>query len=261
MSSPGQGATAAPVRIPAAITALIGLIVAAISLLVFVLDLLVTPEIGISDLIVSFVVCGLGLTTGFFLLRSLVPRRAPISLFGGAVGVPLQAAIVETAPRAKAAVQKIECPPESIKSARPVHSNAQISPVMKSHGSKSIATYKTHDDPGALGFITVIGVSLVLGGRLAGGWEFLSLAMPAGWAVALVLYLSRNRRASNISGYKIPVAGGVIGAAALIGVVLVMVHFPFLRDFLGLAILAGGAIALGLNWSRRGGEKSRSSFV
>ena len=81
MSSSGQGTTA--VKIPAAVTAVIGLIVAALSLLVFVLDLWVTPEIGINDLIVSFVVCGAGLTTGFFLLRSLVPRREPISLFSG----------------------------------------------------------------------------------------------------------------------------------------------------------------------------------
>jgi len=234
-------------------TAVIGLIVAAISLLVFVLDLLVTPEIAIADLIVSFVVCGLGLTTGLTVLRRLLPRREPMSLF---CGVPLQGAMPAETP-----IQRDERPRESTNNARPAHSNAQISPVMKSHGSKSIATYKTHDDPGALALFTVIGVSLVLGGRLAGGWEFLSLAMPAGWAVALALYLSRNRRASNISGYKIPVAGGVIGAAALIGVVLVMVHFPFLRDFLGLAILAGGAIALGLNWSRRRGEKSSSSFV
>ena len=241
-------------------TAVIGLIVAAVSLLVFVLDLWVTPEIGISDLIVSFVVCGLGLTTGFFLLRSLVPRRAPISLFGGAVGVPLQAAIVETAPRAKAAVQKVECPPESIKSARPVHSNAQITPVMKSHGSKSIATYKTHDDPGALAFITVIGVSLVLGGRLAGGWEFLSLAMPAGWAVALVLYLSRNKRASTISGYKIPVAGGVVGFICMTGLGVVMIRSDLLRDFFGLAVGAGGAVALLLSWAR-GKEGSKGSNI
>jgi hypothetical protein len=254
----GEHSEAALLKRPVgkAMTAVIGLVVTAFSLLVFVLDLLVTPEIAINNLILSFVVCGVGLTTGFFLLRSLVPRREPISLFAGAVGVPLQPTT-----QAKVRAQTVECLPDGIKNARPVHSNAQITPVMKSHGSESIATYKTHDSAGALVFATVIGVSLVLGGRLRGGWEFLSLAVPAGCAVALVLYLSRNRRASNISGYKIPVAGGIIGAAALAGVGLVMARFPFLREFLGLAILAGGAIALGMNWSRRRRENSSSSFV
>jgi len=255
MSSPGQGATAAPVRIPAAITALIGLIVAAISLLVFVLDLLVTPEIAIGDLIVSFVVCGLGLTTGLTVLRRLLPRREPMSLFGG---VPLQGAMPAETP-----IQRDERPRESTNNARPAHSNAQISPVMKSHGSKSIATYKTHDDPGALALFTVIGVSLVLGGRLAGGWEFLSLAMPAGWAVALFLYWSRNKRASTISGYKIPVAGGVVGFICMAGLGVVMIRSDLLRDFFGLAVGAGGAVALLLSWARRkeGSKGSNISLV
>lgn len=252
----GEHSEAALLKRPVgvALTAVIGLIVAAFSLIVFVLDLFVTPEFG--ALIVSFVVCGIGLTTGLTMLRRLLPRREPISLFAGPGGEPVQ----PTA-RAKARAQTVECLPDSIKNARPVHGNAQITPVMKSHGSESIATHKTHDGAGALGLITAIGVSLVLGGRLVGGWEFLSLAMPAGCVVALVLYLGRGRQASNISGYKIPVAGGIIGAAALTGVGLVMVRFPFLRDFLGLAILAGGAIALGLNWGRRRRENSSSSFV
>jgi len=45
------------------IAAVLGFLVAAISLLVFVFDLLVTPEIG--ALIVSFVVCGIGLSLCF----------------------------------------------------------------------------------------------------------------------------------------------------------------------------------------------------
>ena len=102
-------------------TALIGLIVAAFSLLVFVFDLLVTTEVGINGLIVSFVVCGVGLTTGLFLLRSLVPRREPISLFAGAVGLSVQPTT-----RAKVPAQTVECLPDGIKSARPVHGNAQI---------------------------------------------------------------------------------------------------------------------------------------
>ena len=256
MSAPGQRVAATRVKIPALITAVIGLLMAAFSLLIFVFDLLITPEVAISGLIVSFVVCGMGLATGFIVLRRLAPRREPISLFGGSGGVPVQAAMPAEHP-----ARRNDCPAEIIKSARPVHSNAQITPVMKSHGSESVATYNTHDSAGGLVFVTAIGVSLVLGGRLSGGWEFLSLAVLAGCSAALALYWIRNRRrAQDISGYKIPAAGGVIGLAALIGVGLVMVRFGFLRYFLGLAILAGGAIALGMNWSRRR-ESSSSSFV
>jgi hypothetical protein len=180
-----------------------------------------------------------------------------MSLFGGSGGVPVQVAMPTEHPE-----RRNDCPPEIvIKSANRAHGGAEIAPVMKSHGSESVARYKTHDSAGALVFATAIGVSLVLGGRLRGGWEFLSLAVLAGCSIALVLYLSRNSQASNISGYKIPVAGGVIGIAALIGVGMVMMRFGFLRYFLGLAILAGGAIALGMNWSRRRRESSSSSFV
>lgn len=232
-------------------TAVIGLIVAAVSLLVFVLNLLVTSEVGISGLIVFFVVCGLGLTTGFFLLRSLVPRRAPISLFGGPYGVPVQAAIVETAPRAKAAVQKVECPPESIKSARPVHSNAQITPVMKSHGSESIATYQTHDGAGALGLVTIIGLGSGLAARFSDGWQFLLLTALAGCALALVFYW---RQGSDISEYRIPATGGVIGLIATIGIGVIMLRFHALRYFFGLVLVSGGAIALLLRWLYRRGR-------
>ncbi|HEY2171501.1 MAG TPA: hypothetical protein VGJ30_17885 [Candidatus Angelobacter sp.] len=254
MSSPRQGATTKPVRIPAAIAAVIGLIVGAVSLLVFVFDLLVTPEVG--ALIVSFVVCGMGLTGGFMVLRRLAPRREPMSLFGGPDGVPVQSAMPT-----ELCMQRNGCPPEVITNARPVHSNAQITPVMKSHGSESIATYKTHDSAGALVLLTAIGVSLVLGGRLDGGWHFLSLAVPAGGAVALVLYWIRSRQDASISAYKIPVAGGIIGAAALAGVSLVMMRFHFLRDFLLLAAGAGCAVALVLNWRRRREESSSGSFL
>src|SRR5689334_5966654 len=114
MSSPGQSDTATPVKIPAAITALIGLILAAASLLVFVLDLLVTPEM--EALIVSFViqglrpaqahenrffdlvVCGMGLTTGLMVLRGLARRREPETLFGGSCGAIVQDAMPTEVP-------------------------------------------------------------------------------------------------------------------------------------------------------------------
>jgi hypothetical protein len=109
--------------------------------------------------------------------------------------------------------------------------------------------------------VTIIGLGCALAMRFNDGWQFLSLTALAGCSIALVLYLSRNRRASNISGYKIPVAGGNIGTAALAGVGMVMLRFHFLRDFLLLAAGAGCAIAVGMNWSRRRRENSSSSFI
>jgi len=235
-------------------TAVIGLIVAGLSLLMFVLDLMVTLEVGISGLIVSFVVCGVGLTTGFFLLRSLVPRREPMSLFGGS-GVPVQPTT-----QAEVRAQTIESLPGAIKNARPVHSNAQITPVMKSHGSESIAAYKSHDGGGVAAFATVVGMTAILVGRLAFAWQFLSLSILAGCAVALVLYWSRNKRASTISGYKIPVAGGVVGFICMAGLGIVMIRSDLLRDFFGLAVGAGGAVALLLSWARRK-ESSKGSNI
>jgi hypothetical protein len=236
-----------------AVTAVFGLVVAAVSLLMFVLDLLVTPEIGINDLIVSFVVCGMGLTTGLILLRRLAPRREPMSLFGGPDGVPVQDAMPPGG-----STQTAEWPPDSIKSASRVHNEPEIAPVMRSHGSESIATRKTHDSGGIIAAIATIGMgSLVMGFS----WQFLFLAIVAGGAVALVLNWSRGRQDPSISGNKIPVAGGIIGTAALAGVGLVMVRFHFLRDFLLLAVGAGTVIALVLYWVHRREENSSVSFL
>jgi hypothetical protein len=132
-----------------------------------------------------------------------------------------------------------------------VHGNAQITPVMKSHGSESIATYKTHDSAGALVFATAIGVSLVLGGRLSGGWEFLSLTVLAGCALALVFYW---RQGEGISEYRIPAAGGVIGLIATLGIGVIMMRFHALRYFFELVIVSGVAIALLLRWLHRRGR-------
>ena len=249
------GSTLINTPVGSAITAVIGLILAAVSLLVFVFDLLVTPEIG--ALIVSFVVCGMGLTTGLMVLRRLARRREPMSLFGVPDGVPFQGAMPTEVP-----AQRNECPPEVIiKNTNRVHSDAEIPPVMKSHGSESIATRKTHDGGGFVGVATVVGMTAILVGRLAFAWQFLSLAILAGGAVALALYWSRSRQDPNISGNNIPVAGGIIGAAALAGVGLVMMRFHFLRDFLSLAVGAGSVIALVLYWVHRREENSSGSFL
>lgn len=243
-----------PRPVGSAITAAIGLIVAAISLMIFVFDLLVTPEIG--SLIIFFVVCGMGLTTGFIVLRQLAPRREPMSLFGSG-GVPIQLAMPTERP-----ARRNDCPPEIIiKSASRVYSGAEITSAMKRPGSETVATRKTHDGGGLAAFVTVVGMTAILVGRLAFAWQFLSLALLAGGAIALVLYWSRNRQDPNVPEDKIPVAGGIIGAAGLAGVGMVMLRFHFLRDFLLLAAGAGCAVALALNWSRRRRENSSSSFV
>jgi hypothetical protein len=103
----------------------------------------------------------------------------------------------------------------------------------------------------------VVGMTVILVGRLAFAWQFLSLSLLAGGAMALVLYCVHNRQQdSNISAYKIPVAGGIIGAAAVAGIGLIMLRFHFLRDFLGMAVGAGSVIALVLSWSQRRDENS-----
>jgi hypothetical protein len=229
-----------------AITALIGSIAVVVSLLVFVLNLLVTTEIGIGGLIVSFVVCGMGLTTGLIVLRRLFPRREPISLFAGAVGLS-----VETTTRAEVQAQTVGCLPDGLKNARPMHGIAVISPVMKTHGSESIATYNTHDVAGALGLVTIIGLGSGLATRFSDGWQFLSLTVLAGCALALVLYW---RQGSGICEYRIPATGGVIGLIAIVGLGVIMMRFHALRYFFGLVIVSGAVIALLLRWLHRRGR-------
>ena len=254
MSSPGRSAIARPVKIPAAIIALIGLILAAVSLLVFVFDLLVTPEIG--ALMVSFVVCGLGLTTGLMLLQRIAPRSEPMSLFGGSDGVPVPNT---SQAEARAPLEQVSMNCSEAAIAMPPGMKADS--ISNSNRHQSISRYKARESSGALALATAIGLCLVLGGRVAGGWAFLSLVVPAGSAVALVLYWSHSRQATNISAYKIPVAGGIIGAAAVAGVGLVMLRFHFLRDFLLLAVGAGCAVALCLFWAHRRTENSGGSFL
>ena len=57
-------------------------------------------------------------------------------------------------------------------------------------------------------------------------------------------------RRQSISRYKIPVGGGVVGLAALIGMGIALMDTPSLRYFVGLAIVLGGGAAIGLNWVR-----------
>jgi hypothetical protein len=241
-------------RIPVgtAIAALIGLILAAFSLLVFVFDLLVTPEIG--ALIASFVVCGTGLTIGFIVLRRLVPRREPISLFGGPSDLSLQP-MPQAETRAQVEHVSQNCTEPAI-----VIPQAQTTDTIPNR-NKSVSSYTARETSGAMCLIIAIGVSLILGGRLTGGWTFLAFVLPAGFLVALALHWIRQKQDSSLDVQKIPVAGGVIGFICMTGLGIVMIRSYLLRDFFGLAIGAGGAVALVLSWVRHRAENSTSSFI
>ncbi|MBZ5508083.1 MAG: hypothetical protein LAO78_21680 [Acidobacteriia bacterium] len=196
MHDPEHQPKAALIKTPVgpAVTALIGLSAATVSLLVFVFDLLVTPEIDIDDLIVSFVVCGMGLTTGFFVLRRLTPRRELQSLFAESGGVSLL-----TAPRTPVPSQVKEVPLDAGKTGIEHRGRSQAAPIISSDQPQSVSTYKGRDNSGALAFATAIAVGLILGGRLQGGWGFLALVMPCAWVVALGLYWTRQRQSPSLA--------------------------------------------------------------
>jgi hypothetical protein len=166
-----------------AITAVIGLIVAAASLLLFVLDLLVTPEVG--ALIVSFVVCGVGLTTGLIVLRRLAPRREAISL-----SLDSGCVYIQPATRGIIPVQTEDCSRHSTKSAIPGAKEADL--ARNIDRPQSISRYKTPEGGGLIGLIAMFGMAIMLmiGSNFAR--QFLSLAVPAGGFVALVLYWARG---------------------------------------------------------------------
>jgi hypothetical protein len=72
------------------VAALIGLIAAAICLLLFASDVSLILEIDIGGLVISFVLCGVGAGIGFTLLYRAIPRRPPETLFGRSRGVMIE---------------------------------------------------------------------------------------------------------------------------------------------------------------------------
>lgn len=232
--------------------AVVGLLVAAgyLCILVYLLSGNIVVDADVT--IFCFLVCGVAAAIGLMFVYRLLPRRDPIVLFTGSGVVPIQhppatetLAVVEK--RATAGTQP----------AKRAHRDAEIAPVMKSHGSESAATYTTHEDVGVAALATMIGTAFILGGRFDFGRLFLALAVLAGGAMALGLNWLRIRREnSGIVSYTLPVAGGIICLLCMIGLGLVMARFRFLRYFLGVAIAGGGAVALLLSW-RRARESSR----
>ncbi|HET8890217.1 MAG TPA: hypothetical protein VFQ41_15050 [Candidatus Angelobacter sp.] len=237
------------------VAAMVGLLVAAgyLAVLVFLLSRKFVVDGDV--LVVCFGVCGVAAGIGLIFVYRLLPRHNPIVLFADSGVVPIQ-----HQPRTEIPAQAEKHSPDDIKTGR-VHSGAEIAPVMKSHGSESIAIYTTHDGGGVAVPVTVLGMTLILAGRFDDGWQFLSLALLAGGAMALGLYWLRFRgQNSRIVGYTRPVSGGAIGIAVVIGLGVVMARFHFLRDFLGLAIAGGGVVAWILSRARRREESTGLSI-
>jgi hypothetical protein len=215
--------------------------------------MLVTPDIG--ALIVSFVVCGIGLMAGLFMLRSVVPRRDPISLFAGSGGISPRPASRTAIP---SPVNNVAI--DAGKTVIERHGRDRAVQVVSSEPPHKVSSYKASNSSGGLAFATAIAISLILGGRVSGGLGFLALVVPCAWLVALALYWTRERQTASLARYDLPVAGGVVLVMAMAGVGLVMMHFEFLRVFLGLTMGAGAAIALFLNQHRQR-QSSSSSFI
>ena len=69
-------------------------------------------------------------------------------------------------------------------------------------------------------------------------------------------------RNQSISRYKTPVGGGLISFIAMIGMAIVlMIGGNFARQFLYLAIPAGGVVALVLYWARHRKQNPNISFL
>jgi hypothetical protein len=208
------GSRSAYARRTVQLAALLGLATAAVCLAGFIFRMTgESPIFHFNLLFAYFVACAAVAGIGLFYVYRLLPRRGPKSLFSRADALEFPA------------------PTEVL----PAETQSAPAPA------RSVSRYGAREAPGALGVVTMIGISLVLGGRVRGGWEFLSFALPAGCLIALILYTRQDRR---ISRYKVPASGGIIGLLAMIGLVVVMSRFGFLRYFLGLAFCAGVAIAL-----------------
>jgi hypothetical protein len=66
----------------------------------------------------------------------------------------------------------------------------------------------------------------------------------------------------SVSRYKTPVGGGFVGLIAMIGMAIVLIiGSNFARQFLFLAIPAGGVVALMLYCARYRGQNSNISFL
>jgi hypothetical protein len=96
-------------------------------------------------------------------------------------------------------------------------------------------------------------MGLIVAGRLDFGTGFLALALAGGGIIAVGLYWLRQRRYAKSLGSSDSSSGGFVGALILLGIgaVLMACRYYWMQLFFGLALLAGGAVALLLRWLRR----------
>jgi hypothetical protein len=233
----GKSLFRAPVR--GGLAALLGLVGIGVCFSVFILDLQLISEIDINGLILSFVLCGLGAGLGIILLYRLFPGRPPVSLFGK-IGVQIQDPIlIETPSRAVR---------EGSTAIEPTSTSWSLAVPGDNHPPKA-SRYKMPENSAIFSFISIILMTAALSSRVPLGRNFVCLSLLAGGALALTFYWLRWRgRGSNNLHSAIPVAGGVVASAAMIGLGVVMMRFSFLRVFLELVLVAGVVIAAGLQW-------------
>jgi predicted lipid-binding transport protein (Tim44 family) len=85
------------------------------------------------------------------------------------------------------------------------------------------------------------------------------IGVPGGKEAELMWTSDRRQ---SISRYKTPVGGGLIGLIAMIGMAFVlMIGSNFARQFLYLAIPAGGLVAFVLYWVRHRRQNSYIPFL
>jgi fucose 4-O-acetylase-like acetyltransferase len=116
-----------------------------------------------------------------------------------------------------------------------------------------MAASGTHEGAGLAGIAAIVGMSVILAGRIDFGWGFLALALVAGCIFAAGMYWRRQRRSAGESTSVASASGGFLGAVTLLGVAVVLMacRYYWMQLFLGLAILAGAGLAVLMRWLQR----------
>jgi len=124
---------------------------------------------------------------------------------------------------------------------------------MKSYGIPTRAASGTHEGAGLAGIAAMVGMSLILAGKFDFGQGFLILALGAGALLAGGMYWLRQRRDAKGVRSVALASGGFLGVFTLLGVavVLMVCRFYWMQLFVGVAVLAGGGVALLLRWLHR----------
>jgi len=167
--------------------AFIGLLAAAVCLIVFVSCVKGSVAVAFDILFFYFLVCVVGAGIGLIFVYRLIPQRGPILLSLDSGGVPIQPMT-----RAEISVQTEGHSRNSANAAVAIPGESEQVLIAHSDRRQSISRYKTPEGGGLIGLIAMIGMAIVLmiGSNFAR--QFLSLAIPAGGAIALVLSWGRR---------------------------------------------------------------------